>query len=175
MFQLTISGDTPDALKANVAAWLGTASAVAIVAATKDDGPLTGAEQARLRGDATVVAPKPPTAAEKKAAEKAAKEAAKKAAEEEAARKAAEAKAEGEADAEDETDPLDEDGEDESGEETLTHDNVKKLLVDVRGANPKDPSIVSKLVSEHGKAKKLSDVDAKHLPALAAACRALLK
>ncbi|KAH2035924.1 hypothetical protein KXW51_006157, partial [Aspergillus fumigatus] len=108
-----------------------------------------------------------PTAAEKKAAEKAA---AKKKAEEEAAAKAAEEAAKAETD---ETDPLDE-GSDGDEAEALTHDDVKKLLVEVRGKHPQDATIVSKLVAEHGKAKKLSDVDEALLPAIAAACRTLL-
>ena len=166
-FQMTFGGATPDELKANVAAWLGTTSTKAV---------LSGAEQARLRSDAVVVPPagakdktetKAPTAAEKKAAEKAA---AKKKAEEEAAAKAAEEAAKAETD---ETDPLDE-GSDGDEAEALTHDDVKKLLVEVRGKHPQDATIVSKLVAEHGKAKKLSDVDEALLPAIAAACRKLL-
>lgn len=143
------------------------------------DAPYTEVKRAwgnRLRSDAVVVPPagekdktetKAPTAAEKKAAEKAA---AKKKAEEEAAAKAAEEAAKAETD---ETDPLDE-GSDGDEAEALTHDDVKKLLVEVRGKHPQDATIVSKLVAEHGKAKKLSDVDEALLPAIAAACRKLL-
>jgi len=166
MFKIEISGKTTEELTINATAMialLGGTSTKAINTA------LSASDQARLRGDALVIPPndktetaKEPTAAEKKAAEKAAKKAAEDAAAAEAA--AAEADALGEAD-------------DETGgeEEALTHDDVKKLLIEVRGAYPKDATIISTIVKDKGKAAKISDVDAKLLPAVAAHCRELLK
>lgn len=165
MFQITISGKTTEELSANAAAvvaLLGGTSAKAVTVLSDND-------QARLRGNATVVPPskdKPLTAAEKKAAAAAAKKAA-----EEAAAAESEESA-------DETEAAEDDvlGEAESAEEeAVTQDDVKKLLIEVRGAYPKDTTIVSKIVKEHGKAAKLSDVDDKHLPKVAAHCRELLK
>lgn len=169
MFEIKISGKTTEELTINAAAMialLGGTSAKAVTA-------LSASDQARLRGDALVVPPggkgdtaKEPTAAEKKAAEKAAKKAAEEAA---AAEAAAAAAAAAEADALGEGD-----GSAEDGEEALTHDDVKKLLIEVRGAYPKDATIISTIVKEHGKAAKISDVDEALLPAVAAHCRSLL-
>lgn len=150
MFKIEISGKTTEELTINAAAMialLGGISAKAINTA------LSASDQARLRGDALVVPPsgkadKELTPAEKKAAKKAA---------------AAEA------------DALGESGEDDSGDEALTHDDVKKLLIEVRGAYPKDATIISTIVKEHGKAAKISDVDEKLLPKVAAHCRTLLE
>lgn len=165
MIQISISGANPAELLVaanNVVALLSGASAKATTI-------LSASDQARLRGDATVVPPtetKEPTAAEKKAAkeaEKAAKEAAKKAAAEAEAKAAAKAEAEA----------LGEDG-DEGKAEALTHGDVKELLIAVRNAYPKETTIIKQIVEEHGKVGKISDVDEANLPAVAAHCRALL-
>lgn len=171
MFKIEISGKTTEELTINATAMialLGGTSTKAINTA------LSASDQARLRGDALVIPPsdkaetaKEPTAAEKKAADKAAKKAADEAAAA-AAAAAAEADALGESDGE-------ADGEADVEEEALTHDDVKKLLIEVRGAYPKDATIISTIVKDKGKAAKISDVDAKLLPAVAAHCRELLK
>jgi hypothetical protein len=158
MFKITISGETTEQLVKNglsILSLLGGTSA-------KTLSVLSDSDQARLRGDAVVVPPsgdKTPTAAEKKAAEKAAAKAAA-----EAAAAAAEADALGETESEEAGDEA----------EALTHDDVKKLLIEVRGAYPKDATIISTIVKEHGKAAKISDVEAKLLPAVADHCRKLL-
>lgn len=159
MFQVTISGKTKDELV--VAA----TNFIAILSAVKGgDAPLTASEQSRLRESATVV---PPTdKAAKKAAEKAAKEAAEK-----AAKEAAEASDEETSD----DDVLGENDAADDGSEELTQDDIKALLVECRAAFPKKTTIISEIVKEHGKAGKLSDVDEKHYPAIAAHCRKLLK
>lgn len=165
MYSITISGKTTEELSANAAAMIALLGGTSAKAVTV----LSASDQARLRGDATVVPPsnkadtKPLTAAEKKAAKKAAEEAA----------AAAEAD-----DSTDESDSAEDDvlGEAEGNEdEAVTQDDVKKLLIEVRGAYPKDTTIVSKIVKEHGKAAKLSDVEDKQLPKVAAHCRELLK
>lgn len=163
MFQITISGNTTDELKANAAS----VSALLNGASTKTVAALSASEQARLRGDATVVPPKDkaPTAAEKKAAEKAAKEAAKKAAEE--------AEAESDDTVEDD-DPLEENESGGDDEESLTNEDVKNLLLEVKKKYPKDATLISKIVQEQGKAKKISEVEDANLPAVAKRCRELL-
>lgn len=164
MFQITISGKTKEELitsATSLVALLGGTAAAAL-------SILSASDQARLRGDATVVPPKAdkePTAAEKKAAEKAAKKAA-----EDAAKAAA---AEVEDEAIDDGDPLGEN--DEAEGEALTREDVKALLIEVRGAYPKEATIISQIVREHGKQAKISDVDEKLLPKVAARCRELLK
>jgi hypothetical protein len=159
MFQLTLNFKTLEELTSAIALLSGT-SAKAISTLSDND-------QARLRGDALVVPPgketKAPTAAETKAAAKAAAKAIA-----DAAAAAAET---------DETDPLDEGTTDDDalGEsEALTHDDVKKLLIEVRGAFPKDATIISTIVKEKGKQAKISDVDEALLPVVAAHCRELL-
>lgn len=165
MFQITISGKNIAELKTNadaISALLGGTSAATIAA-------LTPQEQARLRADATVVAPKEPTAAEKKAAKEAAKKAA-----EEAAKKAAEAEEESEVE-EAEDDPLEDDAPSEGDEEeALTTEDVKKLLLEVKAKYPKDASLISEIVQKQGNAKKISEVKDEHLPAVAKRCRELL-
>lgn len=161
MIQITISGNTPAELAASAlsiaALFGGTADTVA--------SPLSASDQARLRGDAVVVPPK-----DDKAAAKAAAKAAKKAEEEAAAALAAEEAAKANEKPEDDDDALGE----KTATETLTTEDVKKLLIEVRTAYPKDATIVSKIVKEHGKEPKLSDVKAEQLPAVAAECRRLL-
>ncbi len=165
MIQITISGENKEELSASlqkVAELLGSTSAAAV---------LSGSDQARLRGNATVVAPKEGATKELSAAEK---KAAKKLADEAAAKKAAdEAEAETEADAED--DPLGENDEADATEETLTHDDVKKLLIELRSAYPTDKTILSRVVKDFGKTAKISDVEEKHLSAVANETRRLLK
>ena len=69
MFQVTISGKTKAEL-------LASASDLIALLGDAKTAPLTATEQSRLRADATVVPPKQPTAAEKKAAKAAAEKAA---------------------------------------------------------------------------------------------------
>jgi hypothetical protein len=160
MLQITISGKTIEELAASATSM----AALLNGASTATVAVLSPSEQARLRGDATVVPPngKEPTAAETKAANAAAKKAAEEA-----------AKAEVEAGDDAGDDPLGENDDDALGE-ALTHDDVKKLLIEVRGAYPKDATIISTIVKEYGKSAKISDVDAKLLPVVAAHCRTLL-
>lgn len=163
--QITITGSTPEELHAEalkVVALLGGTSAKATTV-------LSQTEQAKLRQDAVVVPPKDDKA--KAAAEKAAAKAAKAAAE--AAAKAAEAEVEEPEAAVDEDDPLADD-EPASDEEALTFEDVKKLLVAVREANPTKTTIIKEIVKEHGGAEKLSDVAEKKWPAVAAYARKLL-
>lgn len=162
MIQITITGKTAEELSAqaaNVIAMLGGTSAKAVEV-------LSASEQSRLRGDATVVPPKDnkPSAADKKKADAAAK----KKAEEEAAAAAAAAEAEALGETDDTV-------EDDSAEEALTNEDVKKLLIEVRTAYPKEATIISQIVQEYGKAKKISEVADENLPAVAAHCRELLK
>lgn len=166
MFQITVSGKTQAELltaATDLVALLGGTSAKAITA-------LSASDQARLRGDATVVPPggkadKELTPAEKKAAKKAAEEAAK-------AEALAAAEAEVEGDEATDDDAL---GESDAEGEALTTEDVKKLLIEVRGAYPKEATIISQIVKEYGKQAKISDVDEKLLPKVAARCRELLK
>ena len=159
MFKIEISGKTTEELTINAAAMIALLGGTSAKTVTV----LSASDQARLRGDALVVPPsgkggeatKEPTAAEKKAAKKAA---------DEAAAAAAEADALGETD-----------GDETGEEEALTHDDVKKLLIEVRGAYPKDATIISTIVKDKGKAGKISDVEAELLPVIAAHCRELLK
>lgn len=164
MITLTISGNSPDELKTAATTVFG----LLFGASAKATEVLSASEQSRLRADATVVPPKStekaPTAAEKKAAEKAAKEAAKAAA-------AAEVETANETPSDD--DVLEENtGTDET--EELTHDDVKKLLIAVREAKPKEATIISDIVKKFGKASKISEVDTANLPAVAAHCKKLL-
>jgi hypothetical protein len=165
MFSITIQGETVEILKAKMEVFLASTSSAASyqTASIGAEAPLTGAEQAKLRGDATVVPPKAPTAAEKKAADKAAKAAADKAAKEAAAKAEAEALGETE-----------EESVDGSGEEAVTAEDAKKLLLEVKAAYPKDATIISKIVQEQGKSKKLSEIAEENLGAVAAKCRELL-
>lgn len=170
MFQITIHGETLEVLKAKTAEFLASVSGAAVAAVDKAEQVLSGAEQAKLRGDAVVVPPKDDKAA--KAAAKAAEKAAKEAAAKEAAEKA-EREALGE---EEQTDETDETGEaDGDAAETFTHDDAKALLLEVKGAYPKDATIISKIVQEAGKAKKISEVAEENLAAVVAKCRELLK
>lgn len=158
MIQITISGNTTDELKselATVEAMLGGTSAKAV---------LSGSDQARLRGDATVVPPKGKTEKAKPAGKKNAPPA------DEEVDESGEAGDEANTGT-DESDPLDDDA---SDGETLTRDDVKTLLIELRGAYPKDPSIITRVVKEHGKADKLSAVDEKYLGKIAGAARELL-
>lgn len=160
MFQLTVTGKDFAELKIEaerLVALLGGAS-------PKTESVLSASEQARLRTDATVVPPK-----DKVVDKKAEKAAAKKAAEEAAAAKAA---------AEESTDEGEASDDDVLGEadetEALTHDDVKKMLIEVRSAYPKEATIVSQIVKDFGKAAKVSEVDAKLLPAVAKRCKDLM-
>lgn len=160
MFEVTIKGNSIKELFENATAIVGVLAPTVPGAAA----PLSATEQSRLRGDATVVPPTGDKAAKAaaKAAEKAAKEAAA------AAAKAAEEAADESTD----DDVLEEGGDDEV--EELTHDDVKNLLLEVRKAYPSKNTIISEVVKEHGKAAKISEVDAKNLPAVAKAARELL-
>jgi hypothetical protein len=163
MFEVTIKGNSIAELFKNATAIVGALAPTVPGAAA----PLSATEQSRLRADATIVPPKELTAKEKKAAEKAAKEAAEK-----AAKEAAEENADD--DALDES-SADDDALDEGGEaEELTHEDVKNLLLEVRKAYPTKNAIISEIVKEHGKATKISEVDAKLLPKVAKAARDLL-
>lgn len=173
MFKITVSGATTEELSANLsaaaAAFMGSVSAPAAAV-------LDPVEQARLRGSATVV---PPADAKATAKGKAAddKKAKAKADAEAKAKAEAEAKAAAEAE-ETSTDAVDDD--DVLGEgtgevdETFTQEDVKKLLLEVRTAFPKDPSALSNVVKEYGKAAKLSDVKPEQYAAVVARCRELL-
>lgn len=168
MFEVTVKGNTLAELFKNATALVG---ALAPTVPGSTPSPLSPTEQSRLRADATVVPPKEKTAkeiaAEKKAAEKAAKEAAAQAAKDEATED------EDEADGTTDDDALDE-GSDDGEAEELTHDDVKTLLLEVRKAYPSKNTIISEIVKEHGKATKISEVDAKNLPAVAKKARELL-
>lgn len=157
MFEVTIKGNSIKELFENATAIVGVLAPTVPGSAA----PLSATEQSRLRGDATVVPPTSDKAAKAaaKAAEKAAKEAV-----------AAAAKAAEEESTDD--DVLEEGGDDEV--EELTHDDVKNLLLEVRKAYPAKNTIISEIVKEHGKAAKISEVDAKNLPAVAKAARDLL-
>ncbi len=132
MIQITITGDTKDELAADYKK-LG----AILFGVTGAKSALSAAEEARLRGDATVVG-----AQDKKAADK------KKAAEKD---KASE---------KEDDDGLGEDDNDDGlgGEvEAVTRDDVHKLLVEVKDLYKAEPTTISDIVKKFG-VKKFTDI-----------------